>query len=151
MSGGRSLLGRRRGAVWLRTGLIVFVVMFLWLQLNSLSLKGSSEPGSELNDSAAILSMVPAVLHKFLTPRPKNGSLAAGPNGSYPANAADLRQSPNISEIKRNIAQYNLQQTIYNEDTFGLLQNDSVVIVIQVGAAGPGHLQSLISFHASGP
>lgn len=132
MSGGRSLLGRRRGLAWLRTGLIVFIVMFLWLQLNSMSLGGTAEPGSELNDSAAILSMVPAVLHKFLTPRPKNNSLAAGPNGSYPANAAYLKQPLNISEIKRNIAQYNLQQTVYNEDTFGPLQNDSLVIVIQV-------------------
>lgn len=71
--------------------------------------------------------MVPAVFHKFLTPRPRNTSHL---NGSL-INTA-YRPSLNISEIKKVIAQYNLQQTLYNEDIFGPLQNDSVIIVVQV-------------------
>lgn len=132
MNGGRSLLGRRRGNSWLRTGLILFIVMFVWLQLNFLSFHGSTESSQELNYSnAAILSMVPAVLHKFLTPKPRNNSHIVGFNGSS-YNIQYLKPTLNISEIKKNIAQYNLQQTVYNEDIFGPLQNESVVIVIQV-------------------
>ncbi|KAF2885693.1 hypothetical protein ILUMI_20466 [Ignelater luminosus] len=133
MSGGRSLLGRRRGNTWLRTGFILFIVMFVWLQLNFLSFRGNTEPSQELNYSnAAILSMVPAVLHKFLTPKPRNVSHPNGINGNSSSNSAYFKPPLNISEIKKNIALYNLQQTVYNEDIFGPLQNDSVVIVIQV-------------------
>ncbi len=45
-------------------------------------------------------------------------------NSKYP--------SINISDIKRNIECYNKYQMILNEEAFGTLQNDSVVIVIQV-------------------
>ncbi|RZC37869.1 alpha-1,6-mannosyl-glycoprotein 2-beta-N-acetylglucosaminyltransferase, partial [Asbolus verrucosus] len=134
MSSGRGLIGRRRGGnTWLRTGLIIFLIIFISLQINFLSFRGSSDPNSELNDSnAAILSMVPAVLHKFLTPRPRNTTNNVGLNGTTGANTAYNKWTLNISDIKRNIAQYNLQQTVYNEDIFGPLQNDSVVIVIQI-------------------
>ncbi|XP_044257045.1 alpha-1,6-mannosyl-glycoprotein 2-beta-N-acetylglucosaminyltransferase isoform X5 [Tribolium madens] len=134
MSSGRGLIGRRRGGnTWLRTGLIIFIVIFISLQINFLSYRGSNDSNSELNDSnAAILSMVPAVLHKFLTPRPRNVSNSLGLNGTTGANSAYSKGTLNISDIKRNIAQYNLQQTVYNEDIFGPLQNDSVVIVIQI-------------------
>lgn len=40
----------------------------------------------------------------------------------------------NISEIKRQIAHYNDIQFVYNEEKFGPLQNDSVVIVVQVSS-----------------
>lgn len=133
MSGGRSLLGRRRGNTWLRTGLILFIVMFLWLQLNFLSFRNSSESNQEVNYSnAAILSMIPSVLHKFLTPKPRNVSQTLNSNGSAASNLANYKIPLNISEIRKNIAHYNQLQTVYNEDIFGPLQNDSVVIVIQV-------------------
>lgn len=132
MSNGRSLLGRRRGGStrW-RTGLLIFIGLFVWVQLNFLNFRDSNDSGSEFNDSnAAILSMVPAVLHKFLTPKPRNKTYV-GANGTV-TNTIDYKIPLNISEIKRNIALYNIQQTVYNEDQFGPLQNDSIVIVIQV-------------------
>ncbi|XP_065165556.1 alpha-1,6-mannosyl-glycoprotein 2-beta-N-acetylglucosaminyltransferase isoform X1 [Atheta coriaria] len=136
MSGGRALLGgRRRGSnVWLRSIIVAFVVLFVWLQLMFASLGDTSDAGGgDYNDSmAAILSMVPSVLHKFLTPRPRNSTGALNGSAAALAAMAALRGGLNLSEIKRNIAQYNYQQTVYNEDIFGPLQNDSVVIVIQI-------------------
>jgi alpha-1,6-mannosyl-glycoprotein beta-1,2-N-acetylglucosaminyltransferase len=38
----------------------------------------------------------------------------------------------NISDIQRSIDRYNEYQTIINEEVFGPLQNDSIVIVVQV-------------------
>lgn len=35
-------------------------------------------------------------------------------------------------EILRNIYKYNMAQTIINEDIFGPIQNDTIIIVIQV-------------------
>lgn len=134
MSNGRSLLGRRRGSYtrW-RTGLLIFLGLFIWFQLAFLSFRDANDPNCDFNDSnAAIMSMVPAVLHKFLTPKPKN-STTIGMNGTI-TNSVEYKLPINISEIKRNIALYNSQQTVHNEDTFGPLQNDSIVIVIQVGA-----------------
>lgn len=133
MSNGRSLLGRRRGSStrW-RTGLLIFLGLFVWVQLNFLSFRDTNDSSPEFNDSnAAILSMVPAVLHKFLTPKPRNRT-GVGANGTV-MNSMEYKVPLNISEIKRNIALYNSQQTVYNEDIFGPLQNDSIVIVIQVG------------------
>ncbi|KAJ8926888.1 hypothetical protein NQ314_020739 [Rhamnusium bicolor] len=72
--------------------------------------------------------MVPAVLHKFLSPR--NLTNLLGLNGTY--NNLIYKYTPNISDIKRSIAQYDLQQVVYNENIFGPLQSDSVVIVIQI-------------------
>lgn len=130
MNGGRSLIGRRRGNVWIRSGIMVFIVLFVWMQLTFLSVGDSSDTNNNYNDSnAAILSMVPSVLHKFLTPRPRNSTLSQ--NRSSNSNAL-YRISRSIPDIKRNIAQYNLQQTVYNADIFGPLQNDSVIIVVQV-------------------
>lgn len=132
MKSGRSQNWRRqRSFSWFRGGIIVFIVFFIWLELNFLTYGNSVSNYQEINDSnAAIYSMVPAVLHKFLTPRPKNGT--NGMNGTYTGDAAYRPISPNISDIKKNLAQYNLQQVVYNEDIFGPLLNDSVVIVIQV-------------------
>lgn len=45
---------------------------------------------------------------------------------------ASVSVAMNISEIVKNIARYNMQQTVINEDIFGPLQNNSVIIVIQV-------------------
>ncbi|XP_030748348.1 alpha-1,6-mannosyl-glycoprotein 2-beta-N-acetylglucosaminyltransferase isoform X1 [Sitophilus oryzae] len=131
MSSGRSQIWRRRTTFWIRAGLILFIVIFVWVQVSFVDFGGSVSTYSDINDSqAAILSMVPVVLHKFLAPKPKNMT-NIGLNGSY-NNLGYYKASLNISDIKRNIAQYNLQQTVYNEDLFGPLQNDSIVIVIQI-------------------
>jgi len=55
----------------------------------------------------------------------------------------DAYRPPNITEIKRQIIRYNEMQLVLNEDTFGPLQNDSVIIVIQVSAVF-GYLSYLI-------
>ena len=60
-----------------------------------------------------------------------NGStLNGGVGGSV--SFVDLYHPPNITEIKRQIAKYNDMQLVLNEYTFGPLQNDSVIIVVQV-------------------
>ncbi|CAH1103066.1 unnamed protein product [Psylliodes chrysocephalus] len=158
MSSGSSQIWRRRsGTAWIRAGLVIFILVFIWLQLNFLSFAGSSQQYSELNDSnAAILSMVPAVLHKFLSPRPKNFTITFA-NGTY-TNFFYVN-TPNISEMKRNIAQYNRQQIVHNENIFEPLQNDSIVIVVQIHdritylrhlivslAQAPGISQTLLVF-----
>lgn len=130
---GRSQVWRRRSGstLWLRAGIIIFIIIFIWVQISFIDFGASVPPYPDYNDSqAAILSMVPVVLHKFLAPKPKNGT-NLGLNGSY-NNLGYFKSAFNISDIKRSIAQYNLQQTVYNEDLFGPLQNDSIVIVIQV-------------------
>lgn len=75
MAVARNVMGRRRSSC-LRTVLFLFLVTFVWLQLHILSLgNGSSDTTLEVNDSAAaIFSMVPPVLHKFLTSRARNGT-----------------------------------------------------------------------------
>ncbi|XP_056645319.1 alpha-1,6-mannosyl-glycoprotein 2-beta-N-acetylglucosaminyltransferase [Diorhabda sublineata] len=158
MSSGSSQIWRRRsGTAWIRAGLVIFILVFIWLQLNFLSLAGSSQQYSEVNDSnAAILSNVPAVLHKFLSPRPKNFTITFS-NGSY--TNIFYTNAPNISEMKRNIAQYNRQQIVHNENIFEPLQNDSIVIVVQIHdritylrhlivslAQAPGISQALLVF-----
>jgi alpha-1,6-mannosyl-glycoprotein beta-1,2-N-acetylglucosaminyltransferase len=79
------------------------------------------------------------VLHKFLTPKPRNSSHAlAGTNMSDGAWAAGQtganagRASLNISDIRRNIERYNDMQQVLNEELFGPVQNDSLIIVVQV-------------------
>ncbi|CAG9828650.1 unnamed protein product [Diabrotica balteata] len=159
MSSGSSQIWRRRsGTAWIRAGLVIFILVFIWIQMTFLSFAGSSPQYSELNDSnAAILSMVPAVLHKFLSPRPKNLSTITFANGSFSKFiSTDVL---NISEIKRNIAQYNRQQIVYNENIFDPLQNDSIVILVQIHdritylrhlivslAQAPGISQTLLIF-----
>lgn len=130
MSAGRSLLTRRRGNVWVRSGIILLVVFFIWVQMNFLTFTNTSVQNQEYtNESNAIFNMVPSVLHKFLTPRPRNTTHSNGTviNTAY-------KPILNITEIKKVIAQYNLQQTVHNEDIFGPLQNDSVIIVVQVSS-----------------
>lgn len=50
---------------------------------------------------------------------------ASGANTSY-------TKKLTIDEIKYNIKKYNLAQTVYNEDLFGTVQNDTIIIVVQV-------------------
>jgi alpha-1,6-mannosyl-glycoprotein beta-1,2-N-acetylglucosaminyltransferase len=78
------------------------------------------------------------VLHKFLTPKPRNNSHAVGATNASDAaaagqnGAANGRASLNISEIRRNIERYNDMQQVLNEELFGPVQNDSLIIVVQV-------------------
>ncbi|PSN34286.1 hypothetical protein C0J52_25777 [Blattella germanica] len=137
-------IGRRRTASCLRTAVFLFLVTFVWLQLHVANLSGGrAVPGSEATDgndsAAAILSMVPQVLHKFLTPKPRNASHALGgsngsdASGANAQNGANGGRSPlNISEIRRNIERYNDMQQVLNEELFGPVQNDSLIIVVQV-------------------
>lgn len=53
-------------------------------------------------------------------------------NGSASSGGEMQFHSPNISEMKRAIFRYNEMQNVINEDIFGPLQNDSVIIVVQV-------------------
>lgn len=57
-----------------------------------------------------------------------NNTIGGKYNGSY----TDYYHPPNISEIKQQIAKYNEVQIVLNEDTYGPLQNESVIIVVQV-------------------
>ncbi|XP_049811698.1 alpha-1,6-mannosyl-glycoprotein 2-beta-N-acetylglucosaminyltransferase isoform X1 [Schistocerca nitens] len=144
-------IGRRRTASCVRTAVFLFLVTFVWLQLHVASLGSArhaapdaAAAAADANDStAAILSMVPQVLHKFLTPKPRrNATVAAGAaaaaagtaaNGSAGAAAAGLPvPRPNISDIRRSIERYNEMQTIHNEEVFGPVQNDTLIIVVQV-------------------
>lgn len=49
-----------------------------------------------------------------------------------PQNETTEQGVPPIEEIKRQIARYNEQQSVLNEETFGPLLDDSVIIVVQV-------------------
>ncbi|XP_075221975.1 alpha-1,6-mannosyl-glycoprotein 2-beta-N-acetylglucosaminyltransferase isoform X2 [Lycorma delicatula] len=122
--------GRRRTASCLRTAVFLFLVTFVWLQLHLTNLGGQSsrqEPAPDNDSSAAILSMVPQVLHKFLTTRPRN--ITHHGNGS--TIGSDVHHLT-VDDIRQNIERYNLAQIIHNEDLFGPLQNDSLIIVVQV-------------------
>lgn len=136
MSSGSSQPWRRKnGITWIRFSLVVFVVVFVWVQLAFPSLNTPSTT-TEVNDSAAVLlSMVPAVLHKFLSPIPKNSTLSL--NGYSKTSA--FQSTLSVAEMKRTIAQYNLQQSIINENLFEPLGTDSIVIVVQVSCECFGH------------
>ncbi|XP_054260444.1 alpha-1,6-mannosyl-glycoprotein 2-beta-N-acetylglucosaminyltransferase isoform X1 [Macrosteles quadrilineatus] len=136
MRGGRAVrivvaphaLGRRRTASCLRTAIFLFLVTFVWLQLHMSNLSSSSHQDqvSENDSSQAILSMVPQVLHKFLTSRPRNLSQ------HLTSNFSEVPHQLTIEEIKRNIMKYNSAQIVHNEDVFGPVQNDTIIIVIQI-------------------
>ena len=69
------------------------------------------------------------ILHKFLTSKPRNVTKLL--NGTL-ANNTELR-GLSIPEIVRSIQRYNAAQVINNEDIFCPVQNDTIIIVIQVG------------------
>ncbi|XP_055852493.1 alpha-1,6-mannosyl-glycoprotein 2-beta-N-acetylglucosaminyltransferase isoform X1 [Episyrphus balteatus] len=129
---------RRRNAYCIRATITIFV-LFILLQIHVSYYSESRDPivGEPTNDStAAILSMVPSVFHKFLKVKTRNQTvtavdLLANHNGTQNL-YLEVYHPPNITEIKRMIAKYNELQIVLNEDTFGPLQNDSVIIVIQV-------------------
>lgn len=91
------------------------------------------------DSSAAILQMVPMVYRKFLTMKPRNQTSFNNNNNNNKSNSSSTIEayvhalrSSGAEEMLRNIARYNELQSVLNEDLFGPLQNDSVVIVVQV-------------------
>ncbi|CAG9790537.1 unnamed protein product [Diatraea saccharalis] len=108
----------------------VFVIIglfCLWVQIMlSASSGGIYRDGEELMNanetSEQVLALVPPELHKYLTVHHKNVS----------ANSTERSGPKNISDILRAIQRNNDAQTIYNEDIFGPVQNDTIIIAIQV-------------------
>lgn len=56
--------------------------------------------------------------------------VSAATNNSQPNN--ERYQAANMSDIQRSIERYNEYQTIINEEIFGPLMNNSIIIVVQV-------------------
>lgn len=55
-----------------------------------------------------------------------------GTNNTHNNGNNDSLRAANISEIKMMISRYNDAQMVLNEDLYGPLQNNSVIIVVQV-------------------
>ncbi|KAH8408015.1 hypothetical protein KR222_011106, partial [Zaprionus bogoriensis] len=145
-------MGRKRNNFYMRSIFILALCIFGLLQYHNFNYLDSRDAmlnDAVTNDSVdAILSMVPATLHKYLTPHSRNHSVATaggsmggrlsmlesrGAGGAAATTISfDVYRPPNITEIKRQIIRYNEMQLVLNEDAFGPLQNDSVIIVIQV-------------------
>ncbi|XP_026317399.1 alpha-1,6-mannosyl-glycoprotein 2-beta-N-acetylglucosaminyltransferase-like [Hyposmocoma kahamanoa] len=89
---------------------------------NNMNLPYKEELMSSNDTSAQVLALVPQELHKYLTVHPKNST----------ANSTEHVTPNNITEIVRLIEKYNDAQTIYNEDIFGPVQEDTIIIAIQV-------------------
>ncbi|XP_063703413.1 alpha-1,6-mannosyl-glycoprotein 2-beta-N-acetylglucosaminyltransferase isoform X2 [Culicoides brevitarsis] len=122
---------RRRHTVFIRLGVILFLVLFAFLQINILNDSNDLTTIDVTNDSAAaILSMVPPVLHKYLKSKSRNNT--HGTNNTQNNGNNDSLRAANISEIKMMISRYNEAQMVLNEDLYGPLQNNSVIIVVQV-------------------
>ncbi|XP_041983644.1 alpha-1,6-mannosyl-glycoprotein 2-beta-N-acetylglucosaminyltransferase isoform X5 [Aricia agestis] len=108
----------------------IFVILGLlcvWLQIMLSATTGIlDKDGEELMNSnetsEQVLALVPPELHKYLTVHPKN----------ITANATERYAGRNVSDIRRAIRRYNDAQTVYNEDIFGPVQNDTIIIAIQV-------------------
>ncbi|XP_032528238.2 alpha-1,6-mannosyl-glycoprotein 2-beta-N-acetylglucosaminyltransferase isoform X3 [Danaus plexippus] len=82
-----------------------------------------SEELMNSNDtSEQVLALVPPELHKYLTVHSKNTT----------GNSTERYGPKNITEMRRAIDRMNDAQTIYNEDIFGPVQNDTIIIAIQV-------------------
>lgn len=144
-------MGRKRNNFYMRSVFLLALCIFGLLQYHNFNYLDSRDNvlgDAVTNDSDdAILAMVPAPLHKYLTPHSRNhttsgAGVLSGPallvntSSSGAATATtisfDVYHPPNITEIKRQIVRYNDMQMVLNEDVFGPLQNDSVIIVVQV-------------------
>ncbi|XP_055373786.1 alpha-1,6-mannosyl-glycoprotein 2-beta-N-acetylglucosaminyltransferase isoform X1 [Condylostylus longicornis] len=124
---------RRKNSLCIRAILLIFIMLFVILQLhlfNYTEVHDNTLVDTTNDTAAAILSMVPSVFHKFLAHKSRNQTYGHG-NGTQNG-FVELYHPPNISEIKKMIAKYNELQIVLNEDIFGPLQNDSVIIVVQV-------------------
>ncbi|XP_013188976.1 alpha-1,6-mannosyl-glycoprotein 2-beta-N-acetylglucosaminyltransferase isoform X2 [Amyelois transitella] len=108
-------------------GLVILGLFCLWLQIMlSASSGGIYRDGEELMNanetSEQVLRLVPPELHKYLTVHARNAS----------GNSTEKSVLRNITDIRRAIQRNNDAQTIYNEDIFGPVQNDTLIIAIQV-------------------
>lgn len=109
--------------------------MIIFIFANFISADYREHSINELaNDSsAAILHMVPAVYRKYLLMKTRNQTLTSATKN---VNVSHTQSSPvhdsAVNEMLRNMARYNDLQSVLNEDLFGPLQNDSVIIVVQV-------------------
>lgn len=124
-------LSRRRHTLCIRSAIIIFI-LFAFLQFHVIN-HDSSDSGSADSanySTAAILQMVPPVFHKYLTSKTRHPSY--GQNNTGKEVGESTQRAANISEILRMIHRYNELQTILNEDIYGPIQNDSVIIVVQV-------------------
>ncbi|XP_050360165.1 alpha-1,6-mannosyl-glycoprotein 2-beta-N-acetylglucosaminyltransferase isoform X2 [Nymphalis io] len=107
--------------------LLILGLFCLWVQIMLSATNGAlDKDGEELMNSnetsEQVLALVPPELHKYLTVHPKNSS----------ANATERYSPKNVSDILRAIQRANDAQTIHNEDIFGPVQNDTIIIAIQV-------------------
>ncbi|XP_045783300.1 alpha-1,6-mannosyl-glycoprotein 2-beta-N-acetylglucosaminyltransferase isoform X3 [Maniola jurtina] len=107
--------------------MVVLGLFCLWVQIMLSATNGAMEKDREelmnTNDtSEQVLALVPPELHKYLTVHPRNAT----------ANSTERYGPKNVSDILRAIQRVNEAQTIYNEDIFGPVLNDTVIIAIQV-------------------
>ncbi|XP_053622684.1 alpha-1,6-mannosyl-glycoprotein 2-beta-N-acetylglucosaminyltransferase isoform X2 [Plodia interpunctella] len=107
-------------------GLVILGLFCLWLQIMlsaSTNIYRDAEELMNANEtSEQVLRLVPPELHKYLTVHAKNAS----------GNITEKSGVKNITDIRRAILKDNDAQTIYNEDLFGPVQNDTLIIAIQV-------------------
>ncbi|XP_050420996.1 alpha-1,6-mannosyl-glycoprotein 2-beta-N-acetylglucosaminyltransferase isoform X2 [Adelges cooleyi] len=132
-------LCRRLGiGVCLRTLVLIFCLTFFWVQMHMFDVSDNdalqilTKPDGLLDANDSMLQLVPQRLHKFLVSPPQRDRLhqAILPGNSSLDHSVPI--SLNASEIRQLIDQYNVRQTVFNEEFYGPLQNDSLVIVIQV-------------------
>ncbi|KAE9535812.1 hypothetical protein AGLY_007713 [Aphis glycines] len=124
--------------VCLRTVILIFCLTFFWVQMHmsdvadNETLQILAKPDGLLDANDSMLQLVPQHLHKYLVALPQRDrphqAILPGNASEQVATAVSL----NASEIRRLIDQQNSKQIVLNEDVFGPLQNDSLVIVIQV-------------------
>ncbi|CAH2064872.1 unnamed protein product, partial [Iphiclides podalirius] len=74
--------------------------------------------------SEQVLALVPPELHKYLTVHSKNST----------ANVTERASPRNVTDIRRAVERSNAAQVIHNEELFGPVQNDTVIIAIQVSS-----------------
>uniref|UniRef100_A0A8D8ZUS3 Alpha-1,6-mannosyl-glycoprotein 2-beta-N-acetylglucosaminyltransferase n=1 Tax=Cacopsylla melanoneura TaxID=428564 RepID=A0A8D8ZUS3_9HEMI len=86
--------------------------------VSKLSHPENGSASGSVDQNTVVLSMVPQGLHRFLTSTRSHNVTGTGANSTW--------------EIQRQIEKYNSAQTILNEDIFGPLRNDSLVIIVQV-------------------
>ncbi|XP_026816319.1 alpha-1,6-mannosyl-glycoprotein 2-beta-N-acetylglucosaminyltransferase isoform X1 [Rhopalosiphum maidis] len=124
--------------VCLRTVMLIFCLTFFWVQMHmsdvadNETLQILAKPDGLLDANDSMLQLVPQHLHKYLVALPQRDrphqAILPGNASEHIATAVSL----NASEIRRLIDQQNSKQIVLNEDVYGPLQNDSLVIVIQV-------------------
>ncbi|XP_025201151.1 alpha-1,6-mannosyl-glycoprotein 2-beta-N-acetylglucosaminyltransferase isoform X2 [Melanaphis sacchari] len=125
--------------ICLRTVILIFCLTFFWVQMHmsdvadNETLQILAKPDGLLDANDSMLQLVPQHLHKYLVALPQRGdrphqAILPGNASEHVATTASL----NASEIRRLIDQQNSKQIVFNEDVYGPLQNDSLVIVIQV-------------------